>query len=248
MPEFRIAAAQVASKRGDLDANLAAHAAAISVAGAHGISVLVFPELSLTGYEPDLAESMAMSPNDPRLQPLRSTAMQRNVSILFGLPLSNGAMKPSLGVVLFEASGAISTYAKMHLGAQEHEFFAPGAAPLVFAASGHVIGTAICADSSQASHAQLYANKGATVYAAGVFLNAAWYPADAPRLAAFALQHQWLVVMANHAASVGTLVSVGDSAIWGPDGKPVAQARGTQSCLVVAESVESAWRGQLVAL
>lgn len=43
---FKIAAAQVASIRGDIDANIAAHAAAIEAAAEHEVSVLVFPELS----------------------------------------------------------------------------------------------------------------------------------------------------------------------------------------------------------
>lgn len=55
MPDFRIAAAQIPSRRGDIDANLATHATAMAAASRHGVSVLVFPELSLTGYEPTLA-------------------------------------------------------------------------------------------------------------------------------------------------------------------------------------------------
>jgi predicted amidohydrolase len=54
MPDFKIAAAQVASVRGDIDRNIATHAAAMAAAQA-GISALAFPELSMTGYEPDLA-------------------------------------------------------------------------------------------------------------------------------------------------------------------------------------------------
>ena len=47
MGDFRIAAAQVASVPGDLVRNIRKHAATIVAAAKHGISVLVFPELSL---------------------------------------------------------------------------------------------------------------------------------------------------------------------------------------------------------
>ena len=60
MSNFKIAAAQVASVRGDIARNIAAHAAAIEAAANHDVSVLVFPELSLTGYEPELAAEVAM--------------------------------------------------------------------------------------------------------------------------------------------------------------------------------------------
>ena len=46
MADFRIAAAQVPSVRGDLATNVATHAATIAAAAGHGVRVLVFPELS----------------------------------------------------------------------------------------------------------------------------------------------------------------------------------------------------------
>jgi predicted amidohydrolase len=66
MSEFKIAAAQVASVRGDLAGNIQTHAAAVASAALRRISVLVFPELSLTGYEPDLAADLAITQEDER--------------------------------------------------------------------------------------------------------------------------------------------------------------------------------------
>jgi predicted amidohydrolase len=109
-----------------------------------------------------------------------------------------------------------------------------------------MIGLAICADSSQPSHAQAYADAGANVYAAGVFLNAEWYATDSPRLAAFAARFQMLVVMANHAASVGTYTSVGRSAVWAPGGALLAQAEGADSSLVVATAGQGEWDAEVI--
>ena len=61
MSDFKIAAAQVASVPGDIDRNIATHAAATAAAAQHGVSVLVFPELSLIGYEPSLAADPALA-------------------------------------------------------------------------------------------------------------------------------------------------------------------------------------------
>jgi predicted amidohydrolase len=74
MPEFRIAAAQVASVRGEIERNVATHVAAAQAASMHGVSVLVFGELSLTGYEPELAAQLAITADDPRLAPLATAA------------------------------------------------------------------------------------------------------------------------------------------------------------------------------
>jgi predicted amidohydrolase len=246
MPGFKIAAAQVASVRGDVDGNIAAHAAAMAAAAKHEVSVLVFPELSLTGYEPDLAAELAITADYSRLAPLLALARQHQIEVVVGAPLHNDTAKPALGAILITASGTTRTYRKMHLGASERAYFAPGETPLAFAVGGHTVGIAICADSSQPAHPQAYAELGATIYTAGVFLNAEWYATDVPRLASYAARYRMLTVMANHAASVGTYTSVGKSAVWAPDGALLAQAEGTESTLVLATSNKAAWRGEVI--
>jgi predicted amidohydrolase len=246
MSEFKIAAAQVASVRGDIAGNVRTHAAAITSAAEQGVTVLVFPELSLTGYEPDLAAGLAITVTDERLAPLAALARRHRMTVVVGAPLRIAAEKPALGAILFAADGSARTYAKMHLGGSEPSCFAPGTAPLSFSAHGETVGVAICADASRLSHPQAYADGGATVYAAGVFLNAEWYTTDAPRLAGYASRFRMLVVMANHAASVGTHVSVGKSAVWAPDGTLLAEAAGAESCLVTATRARERWRGEAV--
>jgi predicted amidohydrolase len=248
MSEFAIAAAQVASLPGDIERNVSTHANAIAEAAGRGVSAIVFPELSLTGYEPDLAPELAIDSADSRLDPLRALARRHRMAVLVGAPLRNGALKPGLGAILFTSDDAPRHYLKMHLGSGEGPWFEPGAAPLLFTSHDQAIGVAICADASQPSHPQAYADTGASIYAAGVFLNAEWYETDMPRLAGYAAQHRFLVVMANHAASAGTYASMGRSDVWGPDGEPLAQAKGAEACLVIAARRDGAWRGEVALL
>ena len=78
-----------------------------------------------------------------------------------------------------------------------------------------------------------------------MFLNAEWYATDSPRLAGYASRFRMLVVMANHAASVGTYASVGRSAVWAPGGAVLAEAAGTDSSLVIATRTREGWRGEV---
>src|SRR5262249_32496568 len=189
MHNFKIAAGQIASVRGDMDRNIATHAMAMAAAAAQDVSVLVFPELSLTGYEPDLAADLAISAADERLAPLLALARQHRIAAVVGAPLRKGTAKPSLGALVLTASGGTRTYDKMHLGGSEPSYFTPGETPCVFAVAGHTIGIAICADSAQPTHPQAYADLGANIYAAGVFLNTEWYATDVPRLARYAVRY-----------------------------------------------------------
>jgi predicted amidohydrolase len=136
----------------------------------------------------------------------------------------------------------------MHLGGSEPTYVDAGDAPLALAVGEHTVGIAICADSSRETHPKAYAERGATVYATGVFLNSEWYVTDVPRLAEYAARYRMLVVMANHAASVGTCTSVGRSAVWSPGGALLVQSEGTESALVIAEHRDGAWRGEIAPL
>lgn len=248
MPDFTIAAAQVASVRGEIEANIATHAAAIRLAAQHGVSVLVFPELSLTGYEPDLASDLAIGDTDARLAPLRALAQQHRMDVIAGAPLQNGSGLPALGAIVLTAEGTTRTYRKMHLGSTERPYFAAGSLPLALTVSGRAVGLAICADSSQVSHPQAYAERGANVYAVGVFMNAEWYATDVPRHAAHAARFRMLVVMANHGASIGTYTSVGRSTVWSPDGTVLVQSPGTGSALLIATNRDGAWHGEIAGI
>ena len=246
MTEFKIAAAQVPSVRGQIELNIRTHASTIEAAAQHHIAVLVFPELSLIGYEPDLATSHALSAFDVRLTPLVELANRHQMHVIVGASLLAEHSKPTLGAIVIRPNGAPQTYSKMRLGGAEPNYFAPGRLPFLFDSHGQKIGLSICADSAEPSHPRNYAERGATVYAAGVFLNAEWHATDAPRLASYAPVHRMLVLMANHGDSVGTHVSIGKSAVWAPDGALLAQVTGTQNALVIATRAQESWRGEVI--
>lgn len=52
---MKLIAAQIASIPGEIGKNISKHLDVIRLAASKGADVLVFPELSLTGYEPGLA-------------------------------------------------------------------------------------------------------------------------------------------------------------------------------------------------
>ena len=209
-PSFKVAAAQVASVRGDIEANVATHAAAIQAAGERHVSVLVFPELSLTGYELDLARESIVSERDSRLSPL--IASLGNIKWrLLSAPLPNVAEKPAIGAIVIAASGSTRTYRKMHLGGSEPNYFDAGDAPLALIVREHTVGIAICADSSRDTHPKAH-RAGRDRLCNGRLSQCRMYVTDVPRLAEYAARYRMLVVMANHAASLGTYTSVGRSA------------------------------------
>ena len=111
-----IAAAQSRSVPGDIDVNIERHLQFLHVAADHAVGLIVFPELSLTGYESTLAKHLAMTPRDERLRPLDETVV--------GAPLAAGRGEPYLGAIAFTPAGTIA-YAKQHLHDSEEAYFSP---------------------------------------------------------------------------------------------------------------------------
>ncbi|MGE7957479.1 carbon-nitrogen hydrolase family protein [Pseudomonas sp. NPDC089530] len=247
MTSLTLAAAQSISLAGDLPGNIARHQAFIRAAAEQGVQLLVFPELSLTGYEPELAAGLAVQPQSSLLQPLRDLARELGVTAVVGMPIRLTAEGPLLiGALVLAADGSLAVYSKQHLHSGEEQVFSPGVggASLVFAEDR--VALAVCADFSQASHPRAAAGSGAGIYAAGVLISEQGYAVDSALLQGYAVEHAMLVLMANHGGPTGGWVSAGRSAIWGPDGTLVVAAKGTGDELLIARRTAGNWSGQQV--
>ncbi|HYA50146.1 MAG TPA: nitrilase-related carbon-nitrogen hydrolase [Streptosporangiaceae bacterium] len=81
---FKIALAQMSPALGDLERNIALHEKLGREAASHGAGLVLFPELSLTGYFiKDLVSSVALKTESPELRPL--LALSRDVALVVGL-------------------------------------------------------------------------------------------------------------------------------------------------------------------
>jgi len=86
MPDWfrRVAIAQIAPRLGDVQANLALHEQWVAEARARGAEVVVFPELSLTGYFlKDMVSTVALRRDAPEIARLRE--LSRGIELVVGL-------------------------------------------------------------------------------------------------------------------------------------------------------------------
>lgn len=249
MTAFALAAAQSIAIAGDIPANLQRHLALMRAAAEEGVQVLVFPELSLTGYEPSLAAGLAIAPDDMVLAPLREMAQALRLTAVVGMPIR---LAPEAGVAIgalvLGADGSLAVYTKQHLHPGEEVAFVPGQGGAVLGWGGELIALAVCADFSHASHSLAAVEARANVYAAGVLISEGGYATDSALLQGYAAEHGLLVLMANHGGPSGGYVCAGRSAIWADDGSLLAAVPGLGDALVIARRESGQWSGQLVAL
>ncbi|MEV6702579.1 nitrilase-related carbon-nitrogen hydrolase [Streptomyces sp. NPDC051453] len=104
-----IAVAQPRCTAYDVTANAVAHAEAVRAADAR---VVVFPEMSLTGYELD---AVPVLPDDERLAPIVAACAETGALALIGAPVSG----PRIGILAVGGDGARVAYGKVHLHGSE---------------------------------------------------------------------------------------------------------------------------------
>ena len=127
---MKIALAQMASRAGDLEANLARHLAALEVLQPGDADLAVFPELSLSGYQPELAGATAIDANDRRLAPLDAFATRHGIAVCAGVPIATGD-RPEIAALLFTPDAPRRVIRKAYLHVDEEAFFAPGSGQAV---------------------------------------------------------------------------------------------------------------------
>ena len=85
---IRVGAAQFDAVAGDIAANIAAHERLIDDAGTRGVDVLVFPELSLTGYASTLLDETparcVIDPAGPDLAPIEDACRANRIVAVVG--------------------------------------------------------------------------------------------------------------------------------------------------------------------
>jgi predicted amidohydrolase len=162
---LRIALAQVAPRLGDLEANLARHAELIAEAREGGASLVVFPELGLTGYLlQDLAGEVAMRLDDPRLASLADAT--RGLSAVVSFVEESADHRLFIAAALIEDGEVRHLHRKVFLPTyglfDERRFFAAGeVVRAVPSRLGVGVGMAICEDFWHLQMPQLLALDGA---------------------------------------------------------------------------------------
>ncbi len=215
-----IAVAQPSCVPHDVAANALRHAAAVRAARAR---VVVFPELSLTGYELD---APAITVADPRLTPIVEACAETGSIALVGAPVAGEAGQSHIAMLAVDGAGATVTYRKMWLGGSEPERFTEGSMPAVLDVDGWRLGLAICKDTGVARHASDTAALGIDAYVAGILECAEDATIPDERARRVAADHRVSVAMASFAGSTGGgyARAAGRSAIWRPDGVVLDQA------------------------
>jgi predicted amidohydrolase len=230
------------------------------MAASQGAQIVVFPELSLTGYEIGLARDLAFSEDDQRLFPLIETAAKAAVVMVVGAPVRLGSQLHIGAFVLFPHRKT-ALYIKHRLGAfgesargdgilppAEATVFLPGDRNPLIHFGLNTAAVAICADIGQSSHPQQAAERGANTYVASMFVIPSEFDGDAAKLERYAVTHSMATALANFGSTTGGLAAAGRSAVWSQAGELLVQLPAQGAGIATATETDEGWRVNTVML
>lgn len=122
---MKISIAQTRPIKGDLSANIEKHNILIELASSLKATSIFFSELSLTGYEPQLAKDLATNQEDRRLDGFQQTSDIHKITIGLGIPTKTktGIL---ISMIIFQPALPRQTYSKQQLHTDEIPYFVNG--------------------------------------------------------------------------------------------------------------------------
>ncbi|KAA3437820.1 carbon-nitrogen hydrolase family protein [Rufibacter hautae] len=229
---MKICVVQTKPIKGDIQGNIENHLTFISEALALGADTIIFPELSITGYEPELAEALATTPEDKRFDPFQDISNSAQVTIGIGVPIKSEA-GTCISLVFFQPYQPRQTYSKKFLHADEEPFFVGGHNNISFLSQKPKVALAICYEVFVPQHAQDASRNGAEIYLASVAKSVKGMDKALERLTEVSKSYVMTIGLANCVGFSDNFTCGGKSSIWNNQGDLLGQLNGTEEGLLV---------------
>lgn len=240
--KFLIALAQISCQRGDKKANIRRIEEYAAKAKQDGAELVIFPELSLTGYTVrdelfDLAEVIP----GPSTNAVIKIAKKHETHIVFGMPELSEKTQATIynAAVLVGPEGYIGKYRKIHLPThsvfEEKRYFRPGYHVGAFSTGIGKIGLIICYDIFFPEVCRLTRLEGAQIIVCVSASPAVRKSFFETLTVARAIENAAFLAYVNLVGIEDGLQFWGGSRLIAPNGKIIAKAKYDEEDLVVGE-------------
>jgi predicted amidohydrolase len=239
---FKIALAQISCRQADKKENLTKIKNTVARAKKQGAELVVFPELSLTGYvvRDEIYELAERIPGQST-RIMEEVAKKNDIYLVFGMPEISEKTEATLhnSAVLIGPEGLIGKYHKMYLPThsifEEKRYFRPGYQTAVFDTELGKLGLIICYDVYFPEVTRLTRLKGAQLIvciSASPGVRRSFFEV---LTVARAIENTAFLAFVNLAGIQDGLQFWGGSRLVGPTGRVLVQAKYDEDDLVIGE-------------
>lgn len=235
MQGARVAVVQTRPVRCAIDLNVQAHERWTRTSATLGAGMVFFPELSLTGYEPQAASRLALRVDDERLEVFDRLSQELRITIGLGAP-TFGVDGVRITMIVFRPDAARIGYSKQHLHPDELPYFVAGDSQVTLPIGSEVVAPAICYESLLPEHGAQAAALGATLYVASVAKSAAGLAKADVHYPAIARRHGLPVLLANCVGTCDGFEGAGGTAVWNARGERLARLPAAREGVLLFDS------------
>ncbi len=237
---MKVAAAQIACALGDFDANLRKIRDFAAVARKSGVELIVFPEMSDTGYSMPVIQKHAREWKNGAVVDLQTIAKENSIAIVAGISDRDGDSVFNAQALIDSYGEVLAKYRKMHLVTaaplDERVCLSPGNEFVTCKIGSFSVGLSICYDLRFPEMARTLVVK----HGANVIVNSSAWPvvrAEHLRILAVAraVENQSYLIIANRVGTDDGVTFCGGSLIVDPSGKTLASASPDREELIEAE-------------
>lgn len=119
---MKVCIAQIKSEKGTVQKNIQNHFKFINRAIELNSDLVVFPELSITNYEPELANELATNLEDSIFNPFQDLSDENKITIGIGMPVKT-IEGVTISMLIFQPSKERIVYSKRLLHPDELPYF-----------------------------------------------------------------------------------------------------------------------------
>jgi predicted amidohydrolase len=205
---------QIESVRNNTLGNISKHIEYAKKASEYGAQIIIFPELSLTGYERYFEIDQLFTIEDKRIGELVRIADVYKIILNVGVPLSIGN-KIYISSILIFPGNKIEMYVKKHLHTGEDAFFHSSKKfdPII-KLNGEQLSFAICYDIEIDEHIISAQKRNSSTYVASIFYSLEGINAGIQRLNKISTTYHMDVLMANYVGNCWTICAGGKCSVF----------------------------------
>ena len=232
---MKICLVQSKSKSGNIQENIKNHLNLIKRAIEFKADLIIFPELSVTGYEPPLANELASNKDDRIFVPFQTLANENGISIGVGMPLRD-PKGIKISMLIFQPNQKILVYSKQQLHSGETPYFVNGNHQTILNIKGLKIGIGICFETLQRNHFINAQQQGMDIYIASVAKSQKGIDKAYSHFPNIAKEFSIPILMSNCYGFCDNFETVGQSAVWNEKGILIGQLDDKHTGLIIYDS------------
>lgn len=232
---MKICIAQTTSEKGNVQRNFENHLEFVERAIKLNADLIIFPELSITSYEPDLAKELATEIKSNIFDPFQDLSDLNQITIGIGMP-TKAIDGINISMVIFQHKKERIAYSKQMLHSDELPYFVCGNNQTILNINETKIAIGICYETLQREHFINAKNQGAEIYIASVAKPKGGIEQAYRHFSKIANEFNTPVLMSNCVGYCDNFMSVGQSAVWSKNGDLVAQLDDNNQGLIIYDT------------